>query len=556
MARTASLLGLLSVLAGAGCQKVADCRPGTLFLHVALGPYTSATRLDVDVSVVGATVTPHTELKLDGRSTGGVEVDFPGGYPTRGPIDVRLTIFMDSTPLVSRFLVIDPAPGCTVANADFDVFGDAGQDAPPGGSGGSRTDGTGGATTGSGGAMGTGGATGSGGVDGIGGVPGAGGATSSGGSPGSGGTNGGTGGKGTGGVTCPVISDFSTWATGKGPLDIGKLAVNNFKGHTADAYGGAGYAWTFAYVGSLQFSKLTADTASNSKLISDFEPYASGSIAAPSNGSTTSVDDRAFGDLPLEIYMENGDARCRTLGLARADMQWASTTPDGYTNDVRWWDDDMYMITGLQVAAYRATGDAKYLTRSAKTMIAYLAMLQQADGLFWHTLQSHAYFGRGNGWIAAGMTELLLDLPAGSDRDAIMAGYTKQMDGLLNLQIAIGNDAGCWRQVLDVATANAETSCTAMFTFALATGVRNGWLTDPKYATAARNGWIALANKTNSGGQLDRVCPGTGQAPAGTLTSQQQFYMNITLGSNDTHGQAPLLWAARALLRPDCPGVR
>jgi hypothetical protein len=40
------------------------------------------------------------------------------------------------------------------------------------------------------------------------------------------------------------------------------------------------------------------------------------------------------------------------------------------------------------------------------------------------------------------------------------------------------------------------------------------------------------------------------------LSSQQQFYATITLGSNDMHGQAPLLWAANALLRKDCPGVR
>ncbi|MET0795494.1 MAG: glycoside hydrolase family 88 protein, partial [Polyangiaceae bacterium] len=129
--------------------------------------------------------------------------------------------------------------------------------------------------------------------------------------------------------------------------------------------------------------------------------------------------------------------------------------------------------------------------------------------------------------------------------------------GLLPLQITgTGADAGMWRQVLDVNTSNPESSCTAMFTFALITGIRNGWLADAKYVTAARNGWLALGNKTNASGVLDRVCPGTGQAPAGTLQSQQAFYANITLGSNDQHGQAPLLWAARALLRPDCPGVR
>ena len=32
--------------------------------------------------------------------------------------------------------------------------------------------------------------------------------------------------------------------------------------------------------------------------------------------------------------------------------------------------------------------------------------------------------------------------------------------------------------------------------------------------------------------------------------------MNIAFSSTDRHSQVPLLWAARALLRRDCPGVR
>jgi unsaturated rhamnogalacturonyl hydrolase len=197
-----------------------------------------------------------------------------------------------------------------------------------------------------------------------------------------------------------------------------------------------------------------------------------------------------------------------------------------------------------------------FAPRAAVTMRAYITALQQSDGLFWHTRQSKAYWGRANGWVAAGMTELLLDLPTGAARDSVMAGYKKQMDALLSKQITSGKDVGCWRQVLDVSTASAESSCTAMFTYALVTGVKNGWLTDTQYVTAARNGWIALGNKTSSTGMLDKVCPGTGQASAGTLASQQQFYMDIALGSDDQHGQAPLLWAATALLRTDCPGLR
>jgi rhamnogalacturonyl hydrolase YesR len=401
----------------------------------------------------------------------------------------------------------------------------------------------------------TGGISGSGTVGGNAGVTGGSTGTGRGGATATGGSTVAGGSIGTG--TCPAVSEFGTWPSGKGPADIGQLAVENFKPRTSESYGGDGYAWTFGYVGSLQFTDTTGDTTNNDFLVSKFSCTQQG----PDNGTTASVDTRAFGDLPLEIFVEKGTAACKTLGLARADAQWTKTTSDGITSDARYWIDDMYMITSLQVMAYRATKDAKYLDRAALTMIAYIAALQKnndtkTDGLFWHTKQSKAYWGRANGWVASGMTELLLDLPAGDSRDKILIAYKKQMDGLLQNQITSGTDVGAWRQVVDRTDAKPEMSCTAMFTFALATGVKNGWLTDPKYATAAANGWKAVANRTNSSGALDQVCPGTGQANAGDLASQQQFYMDIVFQANDRHGQGPELWAATALVRKDCPGLR
>jgi unsaturated rhamnogalacturonyl hydrolase len=199
-------------------------------------------------------------------------------------------------------------------------------------------------------------------------------------------------------------------------------------------------------------------------------------------------------------------------------------------------------------------------------MVAYINALQKANGtddagLFWHTKDSHAHWGRANGWVASGMTELLKELPAASsDRAAIMSAYAKQMDALLKFQISDGSDKGCWRQVIDVSSAAAESSCTAMFTYALVAGVKYGWLTDSKYVTAAKNGWTAVAAKTTSSGQLDKVCPGTGQpdnAAGISLQQQQQFYTSITLaGPGDLHGQAPLLWSAIELVTSECHGGR
>ena len=71
-------------------------------------------------------------------------------------------------------------------------------------------------------------------------------------------------------------------------------------------------------------------------------------------------------------------------GKAWADRQWENPRPDGLSAETRFWIDDMYMLTILQLEAYRATGDKKYLDRDAVEMAAYLDKLQQPNGLFFH----------------------------------------------------------------------------------------------------------------------------------------------------------------------------
>jgi rhamnogalacturonyl hydrolase YesR len=210
------------------------------------------------------------------------------------------------------------------------------------------------------------------------------------------------------------------------------------------------------------------------------------------------------------------------------------------SDQTRFWIDDMYMITILQVQAFRATGDKVYLDRAALEMVAYLDKLQQPNGLFYHGANFPFFWGRGDGWIAAGMPELLSELPLDHPKRArIMDGYKKMMAALLKYQ----DTDGMWHQLIDHPESYKETSCTAMFTFAFITGVKKGWLTDPAYADAARKGWLGLQSYIDADGMLDKVCVGTGQE------NSLQFYLTRPTQKGNTHGQAPLLWCAVALLR-------
>jgi unsaturated rhamnogalacturonyl hydrolase len=223
---------------------------------------------------------------------------------------------------------------------------------------------------------------------------------------------------------------------------------------------------------------------------------------------------------------------------------------DGVPPEARGWIDDMYMLPILQVQAFRASQQARYLDRAALTMAAYLDKLQQPNGLFLHAPDSPFYWGRGNGWVAAGMAELLRDLPESHPYHArIMAGYRAMMAALVKTQ---GED-GLWQQLLDKPESWGETSGSAMFTFALVTGVKHGWLDAKHCAPAARRAWLALVAHLDPHANLGEVCIGTDKAHQTTksdvLKVQYDFYQARPRRSGDLHGQAPMLWTASALLR-------
>ena len=293
------------------------------------------------------------------------------------------------------------------------------------------------------------------------------------------------------------------------------------------------------WYGALTLAALTGDADLQSRLVTKFDP-----LWTPAGSKNISpeahVDFRVFGSVPLEIFMQTRDRRFLDLGRSFADRQWATTTPDGITTEARYWIDDMFMITAVQVQAYRATGDARYVDRTAKAMVAYLDKLQQPNGLFFHASDSRFYWSRGNGWMAAGAAELLRSLPTDHPtRPRILDGYRKMMATLLQFQ---GED-GLWRQLIDVPEAWPETSGTGMFAFAMITGVKHGWLDPGLYGPAARKAWLGLVRRIGADGNINDVCEGT---PKGETV---EYYLNRRRNTGDLHGQAPVLWSASALLR-------
>jgi len=343
-------------------------------------------------------------------------------------------------------------------------------------------------------------------------------------------------------ITASCLAEDKTltkWPAGASPKEVGLRVAERFLEKAALTSTGTIYPTVCAWYGALTFAQLSGNKNLSTRLIERFDQQLTPEVIS-SAIEKRHVDYSILGAVPLEIYMQTKKPAYLERGQSFADHQWDSPTPDGLSGETRFWIDDMYMITLLEVQAYRATGEAKYIDRAALEMDTYLAKLQQPNGLFYHAPDTPFFWGRGNGWVAAGMTELLRSLPAGHPRRArIMLGYQAMMKSLLKYQ---GKD-GLWRQLIDHREAWPETSSTAMFTFAMITGVKNGWLDKKTYGRAARKAWLGLVSYLDANSDLKNVCEGTGKK------NDLTYYLDRKRLTGDLHGQAPILWCASALLR-------
>ena len=357
------------------------------------------------------------------------------------------------------------------------------------------------------------------------------------------------------------IASFENFPASANPAVIGKKLSERFMELPHSTFGAfkptpakeITYPDACAWYGALTFASRTGDKDLSQRLIKRAElllkeeahlvPYAK------------DVDRAVIGIIPLEVYNQTKDERFLKIGLIPADEQFKTLSPEeyaklsfeirdryakGYSWHTRFWMDDMYMITALQSQAYRATKNVAYIDRTAREMIAYLDTLQTPNGLFYHANDVPFYWGRGDGWLAAGMAELLSILPKDNVyRPQIMAGYKNMMKTLLKYQ----DKNGMWHQLLDDPTAWAETSGTAMFTFAFITGVKNGWLDEKTYGQAARKAWISLCGYLDEKNDLREICEGTNKK------NDRQYYLDRKRITGDLHGQAPMIWCAMALVK-------
>jgi rhamnogalacturonyl hydrolase YesR len=92
-----------------------------------------------------------------------------------------------------------------------------------------------------------------------------------------------------------------------------------------------------------------------------------------------------------------------------------------------------------------------------------------------------------------------------------------------------------WRQLIDSEEAWPESSSSAMFSFAMISGVEERWPDAKIYGPAARQSWIPVVGYIDQNGDVTSVCQGTNKL------NSYDCHLARKRCTGDNHAQAPVL---------------
>jgi len=262
------------------------------------------------------------------------------------------------------------------------------------------------------------------------------------------------------------------------------------------------------------------------------EPYLSAKnpALAPKGGGSGTAGHLLFGEL-AEV---TGDPRYVVLVRAAADQAFdADGKPREAMPAHNEMSDAVFMGCPILAQAGKLTGDEKYFDACLRNLRFMKERCLRTDQLYRHSPLDEAAWGRGNGFPALGLAWSLAEIPATyRGREEILSSFRSHMEEMLKHQDA----SGCWHQVVDHPESYREFTVTAMTTYALARGVRMGWLEQKRYAPAIERGWYALRTRIGTDGGLVDVCTGTGK-----MKSLRDYYDRPAILGRDDRGGAMAL---------------
>ena len=284
------------------------------------------------------------------------------------------------------------------------------------------------------------------------------------------------------------------------PLEVARLLASEY-GHTLDP---VVYTQGVGVSGRLRLARLVDSLEETSaEVVRLVEPL----VAARSGIVDNGADGASLAGLVWcdELSEATGDTSYAAALVdaadsfrgARGDEPPAPCDPDYRT-------EDMFFSAAVLGRAYGLTGDGTYLDILTKFLLA--AEVQQSNGLFWHARSVPYFWGRGNGFAAMGYAEALSYMPGDHpDRGAVLAVHLRHLEALSACQ----RSSGMLTEVLDFPGSYQEHTATCMVGYAVARGLRRGWL-DDQHRPLADLAWRGVVERISLDGGLVDGCTGTG----------------------------------------------
>jgi unsaturated rhamnogalacturonyl hydrolase len=286
------------------------------------------------------------------------------------------------------------------------------------------------------------------------------------------------------------------------------------------------------------------------------------------------LDDVNMGKLLFALHAEARDAADReryrqALVALRAQLATQPRTADGgfwhkqiYPHQM--WADGVYMAAPFLARFAAVFGEPAALDDAVKQVLLAETHLRDAKtGLLYHgwdesrtqrwadraTGRSSQFWGRGDGWYAMAVADVLAEMPPDHpQRGAVLGVLQRLARAIVNVQ---DNATGVWWQVLDAAGKPGnfkEASASAMFVYALMKAMNHGWLDRQQFARAINNGYAGLMKQfvvtdAPDGVHVSRICKVAGLGGDPYRDGSYGYYVGTEVVTDDPKGVGAFILA-------------
>lgn len=289
------------------------------------------------------------------------------------------------------------------------------------------------------------------------------------------------------------------------------------------------------------------------------ETWAAANVAAQLSPKKQfrSLDDIYPGLVMLCLYEQTGRQQYKDVAdkIKTALNTYSRTKTGGFYHDLnserqgQLWLDGLYMVNVFLAKYGQVTGDHACFQEAVRQIMIYTdALKDPKTGLYYHAYDESAeldifdkekkhsreFWGRSIGWTMMAMVEVLDIIPDNHpERGKLLERLRELATALVPFQDA---KTGLWYQVLDKGQNPKnwlETSCSAMFSYAIAKAVHRGFLDESFLPTALRGYQGVIKEKIiiEDDGRY-----GVKDVSDGTVVGDLDYYLNRPAMTNNLRG--------------------